>query len=87
MILNSVLVLVQGWSCFSPTFQVVDFVSFYIELPIMLVMFVVWKLIKRTRFVPLHEMDFVTDVHVKIEDEDEEKTTKSRLRTIRDWLF
>lgn len=59
--LNSVLVLVQGWSCFSPTFSGVDFVSFYIEIPIMLVMIVFWKLFKRTRFVRLHEMDFVTD--------------------------
>jgi amino acid transporter, AAT family len=59
--LNSVLVLVQGWSCFSPTFSGVDFVSFYIEIPIMVVMFVFWKVVKRTRFVRLHEADLITD--------------------------
>jgi AAT family amino acid transporter len=59
--LNIVLILVQGWSCFSPSFQAVDFVSFYIEIPIMIVMFLVWKLVKRTRFVHLDEMDLVTD--------------------------
>ena len=59
--LNCVLVLVQGWSCFSPTFQPVDFVSYYIEIPVMIVMFVSWKLIKRTKFVRLHEMDLITD--------------------------
>ncbi|KAI1613704.1 putative amino acid permease [Exophiala viscosa] len=59
--LNCVLVLVQGWSCFSPTFSGVDFVSYYIEIPVMIVMIVAWKLIKRTRFVHLNEMDFVTD--------------------------
>ena len=42
VILNCFLVLVQGWSCFSPKFSGVDFVSFYVELPIMLVMFVGW---------------------------------------------
>lgn len=59
--LNSVLVLVQGWSAFSPEFKVVDFVSYYIEIAIMVVMFVGWKLLKKTRFVRLREMDLVTD--------------------------
>ncbi|PWY89830.1 amino acid permease [Aspergillus heteromorphus CBS 117.55] len=59
--LNIVLILVQGWSCFSPTFQAVDFVSYYIEIPIMLVMFVGWKLFKRTKFVRLDTMDLLTD--------------------------
>jgi AAT family amino acid transporter len=60
VVLNSVLVLVQGWSCFSPKFQAVDFVSFYVEIPVMLVMFVAWKVIKRTKWVKLEEMDLVT---------------------------
>lgn len=59
--LNIVLILVQGWSCFSPHFKPVDFVSFYIEIPIMIVMFLVWKLVKRTKFVRLDEMDLLTD--------------------------
>lgn len=64
--LNSVLVLVQGWSCFSPSFSGVDFVSFYIEIPIMIVMFVFWKLYKRTHFVRLDTMDLKTDRAVAI---------------------
>jgi AAT family amino acid transporter len=32
MVLNAVIILVQGWSCFSPKFKAVDFVSMYIEL-------------------------------------------------------
>jgi AAT family amino acid transporter len=63
IILNSVLVLVQGWSCFSPTFDGVSFVSFYIELPVMLVMYLGWKLLKRTKVVNLDEMDLETDVY------------------------
>jgi len=61
VVLNSFLILVQGWSCFSPKFKAVDFVSFYVELPVMLVMFVGWKLLKRTKLVKLEEMDLVTD--------------------------
>lgn len=59
--LNILLILVQGWSCFSPRFKVVDFVSFYIEIPIMLGMFLAWKVFKRTRFVRRGVMDLVTD--------------------------
>ncbi|PKY09314.1 putative lysine-specific permease [Aspergillus campestris IBT 28561] len=59
--LNCLLILVQGWSCFSPTFQAIDFVSYYVEIAIMVVMFLVWKVVKRSRFVGVHEMDFVTD--------------------------
>ncbi|GMF80557.1 unnamed protein product [Aspergillus oryzae] len=59
--LNSVLILVQGWKCFSPHFKGVDFVSYYIEIPVMIVMFLAWKLFKRTRFVHRGEMDLMTD--------------------------
>lgn len=61
MILNIVLVLVQGWSSFSPIFAAVDFVSYYIEIPVMIVMYLFWKILKRTRFVKLEEMDLVSD--------------------------
>lgn len=61
VVLNAVLILVQGWECFSPHFKRVDFVSFYIEIPIMIVMFLGWKLVKRTRFVRKDAMDLRTD--------------------------
>lgn len=60
-VLNVVLILVQGWSSFSPKFSVVDFVSFYVEIAIVIALFVFWKLVKRTRFVRKDEMDFTTD--------------------------
>lgn len=61
VILNCVLVLVQGWKSFSPHFAAVDFVSYYIELPVMLVMFLAWKAIRKTKWVKLEEMDLLTD--------------------------
>ncbi|KAA8651335.1 hypothetical protein EYZ11_000923 [Aspergillus tanneri] len=67
--LNVVLILVQGWSCFSPHFKAVDFVSFYIEIPIMIVMFLAWKLVKRTHFVKLSEMDLLTDRYNIVHDD------------------
>lgn len=87
VILNSFLVLVQGWSCFSPTFDGVSFVSFYIELPVMLIMFLAWKYIKKTKFVRLEEMDLETDVYPAGEEIIEEKGWRSKLKSAATWLF
>lgn len=90
VILNSFLVLVQGWSCFSPKFDALNFVSLYIELPVMLTMFLVWKLIKRTKFVKLEQMDLETDVHTvdeKIAEKVDETGWKSKLKRGVNWVF
>ncbi|KAG1865858.1 amino acid permease/ SLC12A domain-containing protein [Suillus subalutaceus] len=42
------LILIQGWSSIIPTFSPVDFVSYYIEIPIMVVMGLCWVLAKNT---------------------------------------
>jgi AAT family amino acid transporter len=86
VILNSFLVLVQGWSCFSPKFSGVDFVSFYIELPVMLVMYVGWKVFKRTKLVRLDEMDLETDVYVADEIGEQKKGWLGRGRRVVEWL-
>jgi AAT family amino acid transporter len=86
IVLNSFIVLVQGWSCFSPTFSAVDFVSYYIELPIFALMFVVWKFVKKTKFQRSHEMDLVTDVYTKDDIEPEEKGWKGHGKRIGTWL-
>lgn len=70
VVLNSFLVLVQGWRSFSPRFDAVNFVSFYVELPVMLIMYVAWKVAKRTRIVSLDDMDLETDVYTaEVEEE------------------
>ncbi|KAH8811033.1 amino acid permease/ SLC12A domain-containing protein [Xylogone sp. PMI_703] len=92
VILNTVLVLVQGWSCFSPKFDRVSFVSFYIEIPVMIVMYFGWKVWKRTHIVKLSEMDLETDVYElapgeKQEIEEEERGWKGKVRAAIRWLF
>jgi len=101
VVLNSFLILVQGWSCFSPKFKAVDFVSFYVELPVMLVMFVGWKLLKNTKLVKLEEMDLVTDRFdqgMTTEEREEalgaaktgqwkENGWKGRTKYVAQWLF
>jgi AAT family amino acid transporter len=90
VILNIVLVLVQGWSCFSPAFDGVSFVSFYIELPIMLIMFLGWKFWKRTKFVRLENMDLETDVY-EVQPGELDKFAKpgwkGKVQTAVRWIF
>ncbi|KAK0504653.1 amino acid permease/ SLC12A domain-containing protein [Armillaria luteobubalina] len=41
------LILIQGWSSIIPTFSVVDFFSLYIEIPVMVAMYLVWLTLRR----------------------------------------
>lgn len=87
VILNCFLVLVQGWSCFSPKFDGLSFVSFYIELPIMLALFLGWKFWKRTKLVGLDDMDLETDVHTADERVEEKKGWEAKARRAVSWVF
>ncbi|KAI6157445.1 amino acid permease-domain-containing protein [Pisolithus tinctorius] len=44
----SALILIQGWTSIYPTFSPIDFVSLYIEIPVMVVMYIVWLIVKAT---------------------------------------
>ncbi|KZZ87724.1 amino acid permease [Ascosphaera apis ARSEF 7405] len=96
---NTIIILVQGWSCFTPTFSVVDFFSFYIEIPVMIIMFLGWKFIKKTKLVPLEEIDLVTDRYdggagtgdyvetLKKKVPWKDLTTKGKLKAVGMWSF
>lgn len=86
IVLNSFLVLVQGWSSFSPAFSAVDFVSYYIELPVFALMVVIWKLVKKTKFKRASEMDLVTDVYTKDDVEPEKEGWHGRARKFGTWI-
>lgn len=91
LVLNIVIVLVQGWSSFSPKFSGVDFVSYYIELPIMLVMYLGWKFLKKTKVVNYESMDLETDVYVMDESDLKElakdRTPRGRIAGVVRWIF
>ncbi|KAL4074275.1 amino acid permease-domain-containing protein [Scleroderma citrinum] len=40
------LILIQGWTSIFPTFSIVDFISFYIEIPVMIGMYIAWRLVQ-----------------------------------------
>lgn len=64
----SFIILVQGWSSFSPM-DVTSFFSYYVELFIFLACWLVWWAFKRDRFVREKDMDFVTDKYIPSERE------------------
>lgn len=47
VITDIVLDLVQGWTSVIPKFSVVDFFSFYLQVFVMIVMFIGWVLVRR----------------------------------------
>ncbi|KIS68112.1 putative lysine-specific permease [Mycosarcoma maydis] len=60
-VIGSVLmILVQGWTAFKP-FNVSDFFSYYIELVFFALAFLGWKLWKKTKLIPIEEVDLYTD--------------------------
>ncbi|CDO69261.1 hypothetical protein BN946_scf185042.g163 [Trametes cinnabarina] len=44
---TALILTVQGWSSIFPKFTAVDFVSFYIEIPVMIVMYLAWMILRR----------------------------------------
>jgi AAT family amino acid transporter len=91
IVLNTVIILVQGWSSFSPKFSTVDFFSYYVELPIMAIMYLGWRLLKKTRVVAYDEMDLETDVHEVSEEDlketERERSARGRVENIIRWIF
>jgi AAT family amino acid transporter len=64
----TVIIFVQGWSSFAP-WSTSSFFSYYIELFIMPFMYVAWKIFRRTKIVPLAEMDLDTDRYINTEQD------------------
>lgn len=58
--INIFLVIISGYGVFIGGFDAVDFVFNYIVIVIFVVLYVGWKLYKKTKWVPLAEMDLVS---------------------------
>jgi amino acid transporter len=54
-----ILVLIfKGFAAFMPTFQYQSFITNYIGFPVYFLLFISWKLIKKTKFISASEIDF-----------------------------
>jgi AAT family amino acid transporter len=64
----------------------VDFVSFYLELPVFVLMIVGWKLMKRTKLRRASDMDLETDVYTKEDIEPKQKGWQGKGKRITTWF-
>lgn len=53
----SLILLFNGFASFMPKWNASDFFASYVTIPLVLLSFIIWKLVKKTKFVPLDEMD------------------------------
>jgi len=53
----SIILLFNGFASFMPKWNASDFFASYVTIPLVLLSFIIWKLVKRTHFVPLDDMD------------------------------
>ncbi|KAI0270056.1 amino acid permease-domain-containing protein [Gloeopeniophorella convolvens] len=91
----SVIILIQGWSSVTPRFSAVDFVSFYIELPVMALMYALWLLVRargRGRalfdFVDSASVDLYRDEHDEAQvDKREDEVREARVRGRVRWAW
>ncbi|KAH8657933.1 amino acid permease [Xylariales sp. PMI_506] len=58
--INTFLVFIAGYSVFIGEFDAVDFVINYIVIVVFVILYFGWKIIKKTKIVPLEEVDLVT---------------------------
>eukprot|EP01054_Gregarina_sp_Poly1_P002488 Gregarina_sp_Poly_1__2487@NODE_1674_length_3553_cov_1178_510040_g1100_i0_p1_GENE_NODE_1674_length_3553_cov_1178_510040_g1100_i0NODE_1674_length_3553_cov_1178_510040_g1100_i0_p1_ORF_typecomplete_len551_score61_25AA_permease/PF00324_21/2_4e154AA_permease_2/PF13520_6/1_2e58Aa_trans/PF01490_18/8_6e05PrgI/PF12666_7/0_086PrgI/PF12666_7/1_8e04PrgI/PF12666_7/3_5e03PrgI/PF12666_7/1_6e03PrgI/PF12666_7/4_3e03Trp_Tyr_perm/PF03222_13/0_02Trp_Tyr_perm/PF03222_13/8_6e03_NODE_1674_length_3553_cov_1178_510040_g1 len=84
VVANIVLILVQGWHSFVPSespsgkFDVATFLTYYIEIPFLFLMWLAWKLVKGSYIVPLATMDLDTDRYFDTAEDIEENAKEKK---------
>jgi AAT family amino acid transporter len=81
VIVGAFIILVQGWSTFSP-WSKLDFVQSYLELAIFPACYIFWWIVKKgkDKFVKFEDMDFVSDRYIETTQDLEEEELASSLK-------
>jgi len=56
----ALIIVFNGFYCWSPTFDIDNFVTSYVGIPIFFVLYGFWKIFKRTKFIPPIDVDLHT---------------------------
>ncbi|KAI7903790.1 amino acid permease/ SLC12A domain-containing protein [Cokeromyces recurvatus] len=88
IVLTTFITFGQGYTSFTPTFNALTFVKSYIGLVPVIVWYVSHKLIKKTKVVPLEEVDFETGrvTRIDIEKDNEEDKNYTWYQKIISWI-
>ncbi|KAF5388823.1 hypothetical protein D9757_005629 [Collybiopsis confluens] len=81
----TVIIVLQGWSSVIPTFSAVDFVSFYVEIPIMIIMYLAWMLTRHLKSSKKFSNSASTEA--PLSDEHSETSQGRRDRRWRSWWW
>eukprot|EP01056_Protomagalhaensia_sp_Gyna25_P001048 Protomagalhaensia_sp_Gyna_25__1047@NODE_1504_length_1777_cov_42_191024_g1219_i0_p1_GENE_NODE_1504_length_1777_cov_42_191024_g1219_i0NODE_1504_length_1777_cov_42_191024_g1219_i0_p1_ORF_typecomplete_len565_score60_89AA_permease/PF00324_21/1_3e140AA_permease_2/PF13520_6/4e54Trp_Tyr_perm/PF03222_13/2_8e07Aa_trans/PF01490_18/7e05_NODE_1504_length_1777_cov_42_191024_g1219_i0391697 len=88
VIANCIFILVQGYPSFVNGFEISEFITFYAQVPIFIVMWLIWKWVHKTKYVPLKEMDIDTDKYVDTaEDIAQNAEVQSIWKRILNWIL
>ncbi|KAJ2801774.1 hypothetical protein H4R21_002672 [Coemansia helicoidea] len=86
--LLAIIIIGQGYGTIWPEFNAVSFVSTYLALPLFLIVWLVWKYTKKTKWVKLADVDLISGSLLELErngeiqvfDEPDERKWKKYLR-------
>lgn len=82
---NAFLVLVSGYTCFLTPFDLAGFITSYITIVLFTILYIGWKIIKKTKMVNLGEMDLMSGRRYYDEAADEAEDSRSRVSLGKLW--
>lgn len=84
---TTIIILVQGWSSFAP-WNAVNFVASYVEIPVFILLYVGWRLIKRIRSPTLLQIDLDSGRYRDTSEDEEDNELVERRESGRlGWLW
>jgi len=84
---NFFMVIISGYTTLLTPFQPVNFVFSYVVIPIFIGLYVFWKVLKRTKWVPLMEMDLLSGRREDLVPYSEEEPKVSRAKRVKRFLI
>jgi amino acid transporter len=83
-----IVLIFKGFAAFLPSFQYKSFITNYIGFPVYFLMWIAWKLVKKTKFISAAEIDFSGAKAFDVLDEEEEEKGKvaSMLKKTTNWI-
>ena len=82
----TIFILINGYDVFF-AFKASDFLEAYINIPLFIGLYVLWKVVKRSKVWKPHEMDFVTGIPSMEETETPEVPPKTFWEKVAAILF
>jgi len=84
LIFTGIVIIFKGFDTFIP-FTAATFITSYIGIPVVVILFIGYKIIYKTKKILAAEVDLVTGIRAFEEEEEEEESEKDQSRLRRIW--